>query len=76
MKYELTSLQGCYFNDRITIKISPCDLERYCQIIKAKAEQSCKYNDQAIYHEIYDKMWKNFTDYQEARKEKNEKEGD
>lgn len=55
MNYEKCNrFKGTQEVETIVVKMKPDQVERICQIFKAKAEASCNYTQQTSYHEQAD----------------------
>lgn len=62
--------QGCSFNDRIDLSLSPSDVESLIEILKDKALNAQDYSEQGIWRELKDHLQDEFDNWRKLRDEK------
>ena len=65
---------GCYYKDRISLELSPSDLEDLIILTEKKALEASAYLEQSLWRNLKDKLQSRFDEWRRLRNEQNEKD--
>ena len=67
---KIGKVEGCIFNDRIDLELSPSDLEGIIELCEAEVMSEKNYSFQGLYRERKDYLQSRFDAWEKARDEK------